>query len=436
MTGTGYRRHARGEQCAWTRPPYAARPTCAPTRGASARVASAAARRRPSWRRAGSTSRRWARGCSAAQWAAVALDVGSRLWLATAVARRRDGLLVHLLLPRTLAALAGRAILLAVDGFARDVSGARSLVRVPERMGRAGRPRLVWPEGFALAQVVKAGLERGEGIVRRVVVGTEATVAAALAASHGGTTINTAYSERLNATLRERLAPLVRRWRTPAHSSALVEGGLHLLRLAYNYCWVHESLRLRAIGTGHQWVERTPAMAAGLAGGCRPIRSPSAPPPHPDAGDRPHAGASFRFRRPPRRLEKLRREHACVWLYRCCVAPLKPFNSASNPAIVQICSVDSGTPGRGLLIRGVVAPARNLSRLHCIRVMEWGADIGRRGRLWLMGVRAVSFASVPPHPPHTPTFDHAVGSDLSARKTPTATPERFGTGRCSGYLIR
>ncbi len=30
-----------------------------------------------------------------------------------------------------------------------------------------------------------------------------------------------------------------------------------------NFCWVHESLRLRAIG-GRKWLERTPAMAAGL----------------------------------------------------------------------------------------------------------------------------------------------------------------------------
>jgi hypothetical protein len=107
-------------------------------------------------------------------------------------------------------------------------------IRVPERTGRRGRPRLVWPEGFALAQVVKAGLHRGEGIVRRVVVGTEATVAAALAASHGGTAINTAYIERLNATLRERLAPLVRRRHAPAHGTALVEDGLHLLRLPHH----------------------------------------------------------------------------------------------------------------------------------------------------------------------------------------------------------
>jgi transposase-like protein len=198
-------------------------------------------------------------------WAALALDVGSRLWLATAVAHRRDGLLVHLLLRRTRAALVGQAFLLAVDGFAGYVAAARSLIRVPERAGRRGRPRLVWPEGFALAQVVKAGLQRGEEIVRRIVVGTEATVGAALAASHGGTTINTAYSERLNATLRERLAPLVRRRRTPAHGAPLVARGLSLLRLSYNWCWTHQSLRLRAIGTGRRWVERTPAMAAGLA---------------------------------------------------------------------------------------------------------------------------------------------------------------------------
>ncbi len=199
-----------------------------------------------------------------AVWAAIALDVGSRLWLATAVARRRDGLLIPLLLRRTLAALADRAFLLAVDGFASYVGAARSLIRVPERAGCRGRPRLVWPRGFALAQVVKAGLHQGEGIMRHIVVGTQDTVAAALAASHGGTTINTAYVERLNATLRERLAPLVRRRRAPAQDTALVEGGLHLLRLAYNWCWTHESLRLRAIRAGHRWIERTPTMAAGL----------------------------------------------------------------------------------------------------------------------------------------------------------------------------
>jgi len=36
-----------------------------------------------------------------------------------------------------------------------------------------------------------------------------------------------------------------------------------LVGTAYNFCWPHESLRVRASG-GRKWRERTPAMAAGL----------------------------------------------------------------------------------------------------------------------------------------------------------------------------
>ncbi len=261
-----------------------------------------------------------------AVWVAIALAVGSRLWLATAVARRRDGLLIHLLRRRTRAARAGRAVLLAVDGFASYVTAARSLVRVPERTGQRGRPRLVWPEGCALVQVVTAGLHRGAGIVRRVVVGTEAMVAAALAASHGGTAINTASSARLNATVRARLAPLTRRQRTPAHGAALVESGVHLLRLAYNWCWAHASLRLRAIGTGRRWLERTPALAAGLAD--RPytldevLRMPAHPvpltaPAAPRRGRPSARGRVLPFRAPasPPPSDPPH-DHGCVWLYR------------------------------------------------------------------------------------------------------------------------
>jgi len=46
---------------------------------------------------------------------------------------------------------------------------------------------------------------------------------------------------------------------------ALVQSGVYLLRLSYNGCGAHASLRLRAIGAGHRRVERTPALAAGLA---------------------------------------------------------------------------------------------------------------------------------------------------------------------------
>jgi len=88
-------------------------------------------------------------------------------------------------------------------------------------------------------------------------------VARVIAATRGGTQINTSDIERLNATFRAHLAPLARRGRGIAHGTALVESGMWRVGCAYNFWWTHESLRLRASG-GRKWLERTPAMAAGL----------------------------------------------------------------------------------------------------------------------------------------------------------------------------
>jgi hypothetical protein len=197
-------------------------------------------------------------------WQAMAMDVLSRLWLGGAVSRTRDGALVTRLLERVRACVTTRAILLCVDGFAAYIGAARTAFREPRRTGKWGRPRLAWPEGFLLAQVVKShkGRRLAE-VTRRVVVGTEGAVARVSAATRGGTQINTSYSARLHATVRAHLAPLARRGRGIAHGTALVESGLWLVGCAYNVCWTHESLRLRAIG-GRKWLERTPAMAAGL----------------------------------------------------------------------------------------------------------------------------------------------------------------------------
>jgi len=197
-------------------------------------------------------------------WQAMAVDVFSRLWLGGVVSRTRDGVLVTRLRERVRACVATRALLLCVDGFVAYVGAARSVFREPVYTRKRGRPRLVLPDGFLLAQVVKrrTGRRLAE-VTRRVVVGPPAAVARVSAATRGGTQITTAYSERLNATFRAHLAPLTRRGRGIAHGPALVESGLWLVGCAYNVCWTHESLRLRAIG-GRRWLERTPAMAAGL----------------------------------------------------------------------------------------------------------------------------------------------------------------------------
>jgi transposase-like protein len=198
-------------------------------------------------------------------WQAMAVALPSRLWLGGVVGRSRDGALVTRLLERVRACAASRALLLCVDGFAAYVGAARTVFREPVYTGTRGRPRLILPAGFLLAQVVKSrqGRRLAE-ITRRVVVGTEDAVTRVIAATRGGTAINTAYIERLNATFRAHLAPLTRRGRGIAHGTALVESGMWLVGCAYNFCWTHESLRLRAI-RGHKWQERTPAMAAGLA---------------------------------------------------------------------------------------------------------------------------------------------------------------------------
>jgi hypothetical protein len=117
-----------------------------------------------------------------------------------------------------------------------------------------------------LGQVVKRYVQRHVvSVERRVVRGTNETIAAVLAATHSGTGINTAYIERLNATFRASLAPLVRRGRALAHTEAALTAGMWLVGGAYNFCWLHQSLRLAApAGAPWKWHERTPAMAAGL----------------------------------------------------------------------------------------------------------------------------------------------------------------------------
>ncbi len=132
--------------------------------------------------------------------------------------------------------------------------------------GRVGRPRLVLEEGLMLAQVVKQYAQRRVvSVTRKAVRGTQGAIIGVLAATGGGKDINTAYIERLNATFRAALVVLVRRGRAIAHKEALLNAGMYLVGCAYNFVWLHESLRLAAPeGSSRKWRERTPAMAAGL----------------------------------------------------------------------------------------------------------------------------------------------------------------------------
>ena len=203
-------------------------------------------------------------------WLAQALAVPSRLWLGGVLSPQRDGALITALVHQVRACARDLAILGCVDGLSSYVTAFRRVFRCPVYTGRRGRPRLVLPAGFLLGQVVKRYVQRRVVSVRqRVVEGTAEAIAAVLAATGTGTGIHTAYIERLNATWRSALAPLVRRSRALAHQVETLEAGMYLVGCAYNFCWRHASLRRAAPeGVGRQWEERTPAMAAGLTEHC------------------------------------------------------------------------------------------------------------------------------------------------------------------------
>lgn len=205
-------------------------------------------------------------------WLAMAMMVETRLWLGGAVSARRDADLIQAVVDQVRRVALCRPLLLAVDGLASYVTAFQRAFRSPlPRWGREqGRPRLIPWQDIQLVQVVKQRVEKHWSIERRIVQGTAHRVAQLLQRTQDGGVINTAFIERLNATFRQRLAPLVRRTRALAQCGDTLRTGMWIVGCVYNFCDEHQSLRLRlSVGEhGFHWVQRTPAMAAGLTDHC------------------------------------------------------------------------------------------------------------------------------------------------------------------------
>jgi transposase len=206
-------------------------------------------------------------------WLASALSVSSRLWLGGVVQARRDRGLIRSLLERVRACGAFDALLLCTDGLSSYPKQALKVLREPLRTGKPGRPRLLWPEGLMIAQAIKRyARRRVVEVVQRVVRGPEEeAVRTRLKRTQGGgenPQLNTSYIERLQATLRSRLAPLARKTRSAVRLRATLEAGMWLIGTAYNFCCTHRSLRVAGSGAERRWIERTPAQAAGLTDHC------------------------------------------------------------------------------------------------------------------------------------------------------------------------
>ena len=200
-------------------------------------------------------------------WVAMAMQVGTRLWLGGVVGEHRDGTLIAELLRHVRACALCRPLLWCVDGFSAYVSAIRRAFREAIAPGQPGRPCLRPWDNIYIAQVIKQySGKRVTGVVRRICQGPAAQIQTLIRASQGHGGINTAFIERLNATFRARLAPLVRRSRALVRQLPTLHAGVYLVGTVYNFCTYHDSLRVELL-LPHQrrrWLKRTPAIAAGI----------------------------------------------------------------------------------------------------------------------------------------------------------------------------
>jgi len=150
--------------------------------------------------------------------------------------------------------------------YAEAIREAYGRVVIPPRTGRPGRPRnpytVVHP---AVAYATAHKEKKNNRVVRvstRVVLGTVAAVALALAASAVGRVVNTSFVERHNGTDRGRCSRKVRKTYAFSKDWATHRAATAFSYFSYNFCWPVRTLRVK--GDEGRWRQRTPAMAAGL----------------------------------------------------------------------------------------------------------------------------------------------------------------------------
>ena len=197
----------------------------------------------------------------------VVVDVGSRT---LAMAQRVVHQVTEVLAP-------GCAPLCLTDGL-KDYATALlthfGQWMQPERRQATGpipKPRWMPLPALRYAQVVKSYRRRRlVGVTHRVVFGTRLAIEQALAAC--GWTINTAFVERLNLDIRQRVAAIGRRVNTLCQGEAGLRDQLALFQVYHNFVVPHASLRqplaaplaTNGRGSAKRWRPCTPAMAVGV----------------------------------------------------------------------------------------------------------------------------------------------------------------------------
>jgi IS1 family transposase len=209
------------------------------------------------------------KGCQMIPWIAMAMMVSTRLWLGGVVSLSRDCHLADLLLRMVKACcLPLRAVLVLTDGWSAYPGSIRRAfrekVKKPEVRGRCALQG--WPEILIGTVIKKTAKKRVVEVIRRMAQGSLERASVLLEQTRGGKELNTAFIERFNGTMRERLASLTRRCRHAARRVDMLEAGMWLVGCTYNFCWPHHELSRRLAQAQGRKGETlsTPAMASGL----------------------------------------------------------------------------------------------------------------------------------------------------------------------------
>jgi hypothetical protein len=210
-----------------------------------------------------------AKGCKMIPWMAMAMMVSTRFWLGGVVSISRDRHLAHqLMLLVKACAKVLCPLLILTDGCSAYPGSIRRAFREkePSPLGR-GRHRLqAWPEVLIATVIKKTAKKRVVEVIRRMAQGSLEQANEILTQTLGGKELNTAFIERFNGTMRERLACLSRRCRHAARKVSRLEAGMWLVGCTYNFCWPHHELSRRAARSQacRGEVLITPALASGL----------------------------------------------------------------------------------------------------------------------------------------------------------------------------
>lgn len=205
----------------------------------------------------------WLRLKKGKAWISTALEIESRFWLGFEIGKSRTSLMIKQVYEQVKFALKPQAsLLIETDGFAPYASQAPQVFR-QKVVEKNHFHYEVWAN-LVVIQIIKNYTKRGkkylfEGLNKIKLAWGEWTQYGQYTKKYAIKFANTAYIERLNATLRGQLHCLVRKGRAIKENLQRIENMLWLKLVIYNYATYHRSLN-----DPQTKKKRTPAMKAGI----------------------------------------------------------------------------------------------------------------------------------------------------------------------------